>query len=966
MSSNQNVTPVQLPPVKEDAGRKQSFGICAEFLLVLTVSVCVFSTHLFCLNSPNITLVFDSRGYLAIVESWLRIANPEFICKVGQYVVHGCSPVERAALAHYMGSASEILKSGPLLPIILGIAYAATHTPPDCAHWQVGALAMILIQSLSVSMIWSLARSQWGIAAGRVAAVIALSYSGMVLNAGRLMSEIPAAFAVIFNCFVMVSLCRAECQSKESPLTARKQFLNGGLFGFSLVLLMLARSALILLPLVVIPGLVLLARSRKIKLFAEPRFIAGAAVSIGIFLSPWILCEQILTGHPGVLIDRYGAYNLFTGCDVRNDGFDVLPSQCVSHPEQFKASTSDAVKMIIANAAKQPADFVSLMLRKPARLIDSPWNDFQVPCWGMPWILQTWWHQLLILFAAAGFLRSTSAAISARRLEKQIPPVVLTTVIGYHLITCAFITMRRYMVTAMPAVIVLAAVGMVMTYRELPRKRFLLFVSATCALAALLCSVTFFSEAQHQLLPIMASAIGIEPVCLLVTATLAVAIFAWFRMCVRSVSDVSGGWLRLTWLGLAAVVAIFCSAATVHDLHSMEYNYALCGAHPTLQVQIPAQNIADADAGCYLLADIHGSGAIPFSPSSLSVYVNGRKANADFQPLLSIDQTQRENMLYERVFAACGGAEPENLRQWWLTEIPSSLVGGRKSGPIKVELSDADRHQPVFVGADFYSPGRRNHELSIRRFSWSKGFSINPAGEMRMGEIAADDNVIPVATDRNTKGQLLRPRVYLLVVDKDSSTRQSLGSHGPAIVPLPDAHIRLAAAQRLVEYRISPAQLPPFARASALTAGRNAAAGAQTNRADGPTGLAPVGLRLRISGLLRCPSGQGEGSIAIVEQLSSDNGTATELNPFAPTAIKADTGWRHFSFADFIPLNRSTYGIESLRVILAGHPWFDVLQYSNYRPHAPIDFKDLQLQFEPVQLLDLDSQHWHVIKSLPQ
>ena len=153
--------------------------------------------------------------------------------------------------------------------------------------------------------------------------------------------------------------------------------------------------------------------------------------------------------------------NIWAGCNIDRDGWDVQP--WASHPELYKRSVAETVELVARDISERPLAFVWMMLRKPARMLDSPWNDFQISFWGVPFYVQRALHQLILLLAVLGSAKALERGLQEKNRAGLVPAVILTLVVAYHFVNCLFISMNRYFITAIPAVLVLAGYGLWVT-----------------------------------------------------------------------------------------------------------------------------------------------------------------------------------------------------------------------------------------------------------------------------------------------------------------------------------------------------------------------------------------------------------------------------------------------------------------------------------------------------------------------
>jgi hypothetical protein len=911
----------------------------AEPTLVWLVAFVVFAWHQFATATPNVSLVFDSQGYLAVASSWLTLlSKTDFLARVGNYLMHGMPESQRVLLLQQIGSGCDIIKTGPVMPLLLAVPYWLTRTTATCQHWQIGVLAMIAVQSATVSLMWLIARESFGRPAARLSAVLGIFYSGFIINAGRINAEIPAACAVAFAAWLIIrtSLSHVRQSSEAGGVNAAPKSsalcsacLHGSLLGIALALVALSRSVLLLLPPVLLALSAWLLVRAQVPLRHKMALVICGVLSSMLLFAPWVLCQQIVTGHPGIAVNRHGPYNLFVGCDLASDGFDPVPSPYVSHPEQFTASMGDVAQTVLRQAAANPEDFVGLLCRKITRLIAAPWNDFRVACFGFAFPLQLWLHRLLLLMAVWTLLAGARMLRRAEDVAYAIPPAVLGAIAAYHMVYVGFISMSRYMFTAMPAVLILAAVGLLFMQRCLASKVELsAFVIVSATVPALSVFLSYMTSGMN-----LPSAVDLRTLHGIELGLLVAGVVIWFYLAAR-LSAHSSKQLGPIWAAVCIATAGCILLCGLRDAKTLEVVHELSNKHSRLQVLCAAPVIQD-NQRCLLLVDW-------FSPQlqiedplrDARVAINGQEIAGQFIPLWMADRSQREDFVYQRVFAACAGVEPTSFRQWWALEIPRQIIGNVPSRALRIELSNHRPANSLYVAGNYWSPGLVNHDLSVRQASWTKGFFVGPPFESRLDVF--ESPVAAQAKDRG--GRKIRPRVCLLVLEDSATPVVS----SVATFRLPDVHIGKSTRERICQYEIplhksSPAYSDP---------------------------AAPMGMKIEISGKLACSSPSATPSMALVETIANGGKIEKQLAPLMPSVIHSDPSTGAFLCRDIVPLPLGQDSrITGIKLIISGHPWFDMLEYANYRPAAAADFRQLQVKMQAVKMIDLEQQKFQTVKA---
>jgi hypothetical protein len=700
---------------------------------------------------------------------------------------------------------------------------------------------------------------------------------------------------------------------------------------------MLGRPTFLPLPVVLTFILAVVFTKNRLKLKRPRQLFAASIAGFTLCLTPWIISEWLITGHPSIVTNRYPAYNLFAGCSLDQDGLEVLPGPYVAHPDQYSQEVSAVAREIVQKAKRDPVAFIDLMLRKPVRLLDGPWNEFEVPCWGLPWSAQKWLHQFIMLLCAFGLFAAIKRASSDRRASRLLPPAVLGTMILFIFINLIFVTTRRYMFPVMPAIVVLAAFALRWKYANGNRRQFARFLLLTAALPTGCILTDYLVGAPSQVLANLALHLGIPFVSGTVAFLLSALACTWFLLLAREWNFSKP--VLLLWLALMGITISACFTSTARSMRCLEYRIRLAKPHPTIETAISLpSSLSFTNRRFFILADCVPDRSNPAPFRNLALSVNGSPIPGSFQPLLAMDASERENFIYERSFAASGATEVEMIRQWWCIELPPHMVRNA-TGSLSVRLENKSDRLPVFLAADFFQKGHPIHALSIRRFSWNKGFYIDSPGEMRL-----DEWHTPPAATAFERG--LRPRVSLLIVqDKYGS------SSSACTILLPDARIGRHSPEQLVSHTVKGSDLQGQGAASQNDA-----------------------LKLHVSGEARSPA--GEASCALVEHIVRAGKHMQEYAPTAPSKIATASEWSPFQFDDLVPLEapeeqkqnvgalkpwHQSNHLESVQLILAGRSWWDVLQYGLSKPAAPAAFRNLSISCRPVNLIDLQHEDSNLI-----
>ncbi|MBY0358072.1 MAG: hypothetical protein K2W82_08735 [Candidatus Obscuribacterales bacterium] len=856
---------------------------------VFVLSVTAFSVHVFLLGLPNMTLLFDSQAYLWVAASLQNFCQAENLSKLIHYCAAGFAESERLQLLASVPNLAEICKTGPVVTGYLACAYTLAVKEIGSQNWSVAATSMILMSAGSVTGIWLLARLVADLKTACLATFLSLVYAGLTINAGRPLSELPLINLTVWFAVMLSWYLFKEWNAMTSALSNKTRFGAGILLGVLLSLLLLARPTVILLPFLLLPLIFFTTKIGKQKHVFHKATLGGFLLALFVTLAPWVLCKQICTGTPSITVDRYGAWNIFAGTNLSSDGWDMLPSENVSHPDRFKLSMSEAFKQTMAEAGNHPAAFIYLLLRKPARLIDSPWNDFQLPVWGMTFPAQRFLHQIILLAALFGFFKLFEQGWQRRDSSRLFSAGILGILVVYQFVSCVFITMSRYFAAAIPSLMILAACGFIYA-RHQPNlwRRATLIVAMILPPAAAFILEQLYAKSSWQFTS-FACDIGPELLALVSSLVISGLIVLSIWLFMLSLKQKSlGPWL----LAIGAVSTVCCFASCWDRFSSMEGVVKSTDNQnqlKTMYVDLPSEM---AQKQLIMVIDVD-------TAEGMTTEINGRLCKLNFLPLWSIDSSSRENLTYGAAFAYSSNRSFLNFRQWRAALIPAEIMKTGERNTVKFPVCSK-------LFADFVDEHNKcNHELSVREFSWSKGFFANSPGEMRA-------NVWPGKPD--FKSEWLRPRAFLLALDKESAALPQEMIE----LSLPNQQVGLAAAERMkvvpLSYKLSKASCPAT-------------------------------LHIKVSGTCRSTAGQGIGSVALIETWADGKET---FAPLAPQKIQVDGQGQKFSFDELLPLPAGAKP-PTLRLLFLARPWWEALSYASYKGKVPVEFSVLKvrLNFEP-------------------
>ena len=948
-----------------------------EIFFFFVLAVFVYSLQVFYSGAPLLSLLFDSQGYLWAAAAIQKACNPTILAQICSYLFLGSAEPGRQAILAAVPGLGDIVKTGPILPALLAFTYSIWNRVPLANYWPIGASTMLVCTALTVVPVWIWSRKLAGPLGARIAAILTIGYSGFAINSGRILSEIPgivipAAALLLFvllldekttDALVPSEVFSREEKNKRKFHASSKRVFLATVAGLGCGLMMLARPTLLPVPLLLFLSAALAGHFTRHKKVLRLSCIVGMVLGIAIVFAPWILSKKVLTGTASVMVERYGPYNLSAGLDLRTDGWDALPSQYISHPDRFKLSMSDVSKQLSKEAMERPAALFQLLLRKPCRLVDAPWNDFQNPFLGMPWLIQRFYHQVILLTGSLGLIMMFCDGWKRKKTFQTGSALILGSFVAYHFISCVFITMSRYFVTAMPELIIAAAYFIV----NIRHSRRPFMVLTMLVLAPLLSmSIDYLIAPGHGRLSELKSDFGLVQTAwvlsFLLTTSLACSII------LPSLSTFISLRGKVVSLLFALPVCFICLIATCHQLICSE---AILKLGAVDRKVLKSQVTLPAGTNCnqwYLVIDANDSSTrtpdrkLQALLDGVQVLFNGRDLHPDWQPLLSYDSSHREEIMYLTAFAYSSDKRAIDFRQWLCCPLPSENIKSPGENIFELSLkNEGDKHPKIF--ADFTDAGgKRIHTVSLNEFSWSKGFFADLPGEMRLDQFAANLNKSGTdAVQIIGAAAKMKARIYLLGINASNSSGTFVASN-PLVIKVPDKHIGPHEAEQLGQWESQ--KLPEDYRGSASDGDKSAPAKTNTDRI----------VRIRVRGQIRSNNDRSTGSLALIEKFDNTASPYSEFAPLAPQKIPTNRIWSDFQFEDFVSPDRdlSSLGngteiarLQSIRLLFAARPWWECLAYGLFKGKNSIEFRNVEIELTNQPRLDLskDTAQWFELDS---
>ena len=331
----------------------------------------------------------------------------------------------------------HIKRDGPVVPIVFSGLAIASGNYMTADNRVFVALVQSLMYGLTAVLTTVTALS---LTKNRLSSVIGgllfLSYAPFCLATGRFLNETLA---------ILLSVC-VVCFCS----TLRIGYFRNALLGAAAACLVMIKAAL--LPAVLLPVVCGLRASKFASFRQRFSIIAGVICGALFLILPWSAFMFGATGKFVPTADRDPQLNFLLGMDIETLGVPVIYKgpffqTCFTYNEPL----ASALGALLA----RPIDFMKFFVWKLQADLNFPWNDFQQSFFGVSPMLQCYWHWCIL------FLGLLGAIIICLKLPKPsdeafLPQLSCLSFVAGHAVWVLVATNNRYLVTALPAIILLA------------------------------------------------------------------------------------------------------------------------------------------------------------------------------------------------------------------------------------------------------------------------------------------------------------------------------------------------------------------------------------------------------------------------------------------------------------------------------------------------------------------------------
>ncbi len=927
-----------------------------SLLQIFAVSLLVRLCFNFATTHTNCSFVGDASEYLreATALATPVFHTPDFLRHAFELLTGKATPAVLQQIHQQTTVLSELKVAGPVFPLFLLSCFALSGQTPGVEHWQVPVIVQCLISSCTCVLIALTASRVWNRSTGIAAGAIATIYPSFVLSTGSLYTETFTAF--LCTCIAFISV--------TSLMSRPVGNLACVFLGFFSAALQLTRPPAVIVSLLTFPFVLWQRRSRK-PLVAIMSLIAGFA----LICAPYLVFQKVAFNTASLIVNRRATENLFMGNSNFTQGWIAMPFTWMP-PENERTS------YIVKRALSNPRQSLQLMIDKFIRLTKFPYNDYRVQLGPFNFPRQVLFHQLIMLFAAVGVALTlfTVPTRSSENRNSRTPytstqaKICLLMLIGSNLVYVAFVAMARYFYPSMPIVIMFAAAGIVSLSTCLRYKSYPLILSTIAAITAVLIS------AQLNFSPLLLKTGIVSNIMWAQTADFTIRLIPVICLaCIIAIliGSTTRGYRRAgyvcTGLLLLLLIPAVCLPSRANG-RSLETTFILNRPEQVLRQEIL---LPPSVGPAYLMLDLDGIKSL----NGLTVSINGVEITPRFIPSLAVIATSpmhrhlQGNSFYleiENLFhclALPSRISSDDLRQWFLLPLPSSITGyteeskmetkeseiaaggsrvqARRSGPLKkleIELKKTN-----FATTTIYGEFARNkYDLvipSISSQSSEKAFCCveSPA---TFGDPRFDARVKLLQTSSEgqsaTDGQIANGEPHDATGRADSKNGEE--SLKASVRAVPNIRLLSTPEGNAIGTTESTVKLPDqqvdSARQSMVSISPAFPTGAQI-------------MLLRFHGSVKTLQGNPAPHIALQAFSGKDGAITGYDSPWLPSRLLTADSWQQFEFTVPLAVAELPGSVKALNILITdGDPQQQLLRKQH--SHSSFAVKDFAVETSPL------------------
>lgn len=612
-------------------------------------------------------------------------------------------------LKQALGELKGFSQAGIVFPGYVLLCWLLSGSPHAYESWQAPIFGQCVLAAGASVFLALTGNLLWGRTAGMICGVLAALYPAFIVNSGRLYSE---SFATSLTAVILFSLCRGFAGKSRGKAEIF-------LLGASLAMVQLTRSLMVVLSLFAYP-LIYFQDGRRQSWKKLVLLFLGMAV----ILVPWLCLQKAVFDKASLVVDRVGNYNLYVGTNYSIKGWLSYP-----YPDVTSIEKKSSAAVLYDNVRAGPLKFMKLMADKPYRLFKFPWNDFRTSIGGVNFYWQVAFHQFLLLLCGIGLAIGIFSSKNAELEEKPLvrARLFLLLYLIFHLLYWLFITVPRYNMTAMPAMILFAGAGgaALIELVKTNRKRGVLLIVASLAL--------FLIVRQSNLgalYPLFGNAVAASVFLSFIKLLLSILFFLLLYKCFNLAHSPLNS--RAALMAVALPVCLCVTYPARANGRIFEWQSELQKGEKITQEIVVDKTEALKEKQVYLLLDSEGSSAMM---EKGSVSINGIALDGPLIPGISLTQdfaAVKKDPTTSNLYLECewiydcmtAPAEMSNadLRQWFWLPLPPEVVHSIASAGKADIAIEAKTEQPARIFGTFL-PGKKSTAVgSLDSSSWEKAF----------------------------------------------------------------------------------------------------------------------------------------------------------------------------------------------------------------------------------------------------
>lgn len=634
---------------------------------------------------------------------------------------------------------------GLLYPSYLALAQAISGGDPDRGMEEMRlsvCLANSVLDALTCVIVFFAATVVFGTGVGLLSALILTCYPSYIVSTQQCLAEPLACF------FMALWLLAISCAVKLSGSSIRRDSLIFCVLGLTTGLVMIAKPTHILLPIVALgaAGLFGLAsrlsapavsKEMKKPAFFSQRFVVLSLVTLAMVvavLTPVLFATKAITGEWSISAKRSPYENLVVGVNAAQDGWRAYP-----YAGTFPDNASQMLQVAKESISKDFGALLCITIKKISRLFSAVANDQRYSVLFLPYDAQTFFHRVLLVFAAVGTMVLLIKPVEFWASRRALCGVLFVSVVFFHCAYLLFEAMPRYALTAVPAIVIMAAYGMTSTFRSAISAPFFYWPLMLVLLLLLpfqsgvnVCAATagMLGKDVAWMAPWVVSvcqsldAAGIFLICIPIMLqtmlTLKVALVTPDAVPNNSRSAATA----IIVFGLTVMVSVVCAVCSIDRRDWTEWKCQLLpGQKIKRTLTLPPLGVTSDHA--LILVDCFSSTI----PPNLHATVNGIEVEEHPFPLAQrIDNNSSIiDGLMRCEFAS--GNDSRAFRQWWAIPVPVNTL--KQQEPNELLLTAGS---DVTLFGDWERLDGVEYLPSLWRFSHTKGYCSIEGGDPRIME----------------------------------------------------------------------------------------------------------------------------------------------------------------------------------------------------------------------------------------